>query len=109
MNQVPSIKLLQLQERVARRRRFSLILISLGIGSLFLSDFHPIFWGLGATACITGVIVYDPTSQNLLDIELDRVEHQEFGDHPDPNVRALIRKEIDLKEYARRTGIQRDT
>lgn len=72
-----------------------------------LGQFYVFFWWLGSVPLLIGGLMLNSAYYSLAP-KLRAMEEKEFGDHPDPNMRALLRKEISLEEYGKRAGIGRN-
>lgn len=99
--QCPSPQLAELRVKVDRWYK-ALVVVG-GVGGLFVmaeSLSELAYLGGLCAVSISGVAF----AAIWLSIGRKRraLEYVEFGDHSDPNVRALIRQEIDLAEYSRR-------
>lgn len=107
MSQVPSDALVQMRERLSRRERSGWFWLIVGLLLMALGEFHIFFWSLGGTLLLIGGLILNSAYYSIAP-SLRAMEEKEFGDHSDPNVRALLRKEISLEEYGKRAGIRRD-
>jgi hypothetical protein len=100
-DQQPSAELRRLRIVVERWYRAIVVCGGLGGVALLADRLAPALFGIGLAAmclsALTFVAVWFSVGRRMR-----MLEAREFGDHPDPNMRALLRGEIDLAEYAKR-------
>ena len=100
-DQQPSAELRRLRIVVERWYRAIVVFGGLGGVALLADRLAPALFGIGLAAMCLSAIAFVAVWFSM-GRKMRMLETREFGDHPDPNVRALIRGEIDLAEYAKR-------
>lgn len=99
--QQPSPRLASLRSTVDRC--YKIVVACGGVGglSLIAGRWSESLFAIGLTTMgLSGVVLLGVWL--TIGRERRKLEHLEFGDHPDPNVRALLRGEIDIAEYSKR-------
>jgi hypothetical protein len=101
--QQPSAELQAVRARAQRWYKGVVVCCGLGAIGMLAARWSGAIFNVGLAAVVLGAITFIVVWLSI-GRRLRALEHLEFGDHSDPNMRALLRGQIDLLEYGRRSS-----